>query len=304
MKNKNSTITTWNDMPCDILVKIFVALDILDLVTGVSRVCSAWRAACFEPILWRKIDLSAVKTDLVEIPMRADDSFEDEPSNIVMLILKSIVKFSRGNVSSLIFPFHISLWNEDIVWTAERFRNLKRLVLPARNRLDIEALEDAIMDWKDLESLSIPCVYAPCVMMKAIGASCKNFTELKIMCPFDIDFAHAIVVQTPQLKVLSLRCTLVFKDALLFLLLNLQHLEVLNLTHCLMVSHNREAGCLVLYREIEEEIIKNASNLKTFLSCKKACPLCKIPTNGEDFLKWYDYDERNWRMEEIPSLAI
>ncbi|PON86440.1 F-box domain containing protein [Trema orientale] len=305
MTKSYPTITTWNDMPYDILVKIFMALDILDLVTGVSRVCSLWRAASFEPALWRKIDLSRVNPDSIEIPTRTDEFFEDESSNKLMLILKNALKLSRGNVSSLIFHFSVSLWNEHIVYAAVRSRNLKRLVLPMWNRLDIEALEYAIMCWKDLESLTVPCVYAPCSMMRAIGAFCKNFSELKIMCPLDIDFAHAIVVNTPNLKVLSLRCTVVFREALQFLLLNMEHLEVLNLTHCLVVSYSRRAGYLVVYREIDEDIIENASNLKKFLTCKKtSCSMCKVVANQVGFLKWYNCEERNWRMDEVPSLAV
>ncbi|PON86443.1 F-box domain containing protein [Trema orientale] len=261
MKKNYPTITTWNDMPYDILVKIFMALDILDLVTGVSRVCSLWRAASYDAVLWRRIDLSMVRPDSVDIPARPEDLIEGESSNRLMLILK--------------------------------------------NALKLKALEKAMMCWKDLESLTVPCAYAPCSMMRAIGAFCKNFCELKIMCPFDIDFAHSIVSQAPQLKVLSLRCAVVFKEALLYLLENLKHLKVLNLTHCLLVSDTQEAGFLVVYREIDEEISENVSHLKQLLTCKKiSCSMCKIAVDQEDFLKWYDYDEGNWRVDEIPSLTV
>ncbi|PON62818.1 LRR domain containing protein [Parasponia andersonii] len=272
MKKNYPTITTRNDIPYDILVKIFMALDILDLVTGVSRVCSLWRAASCDAVLWRKIDLSMVRPDSVDIPARPDDLFEDESSNKLMLILK--------NALNLRPP--ISIWNS----------------------ISIEALEKAVMCWKDLESLTVPCVYAPCSMMRATGAFFKNFCELKIMCPFDIDFAHSIVSQSP-LKVLSLRCAVVFKEALLYLLENLKHLEVLNLTHCLLVSDTQEAGFLEVYREIDEEISENVSHLKQLLTCKKiSCSMCKIAVDQEDFLRWYDYDEGNWRVDEIPSLTV
>lgn len=108
-------------MPYDILVTIFMALDILDLLTGVSHVCSSWRAACFEPTLWWKIDLSRVKPDSVNIPRRPNDVFEDESSNKLLLILKNALKLSHGNVSCLIFHFHVSLRNEHLICAAERY---------------------------------------------------------------------------------------------------------------------------------------------------------------------------------------
>ena len=174
------------------------------------------------------------------------------------------------------------------------------------NRLDIETFEYAIMLWTELESLTVPCVYAPCSMMKAIGCYCKNFTELKLMCPFDYDFAKAIVLHTPQLKILSLRCTIVFKEALIYLLQNLQHLEVLNLSHCIMVSYiSQEDGYLMVYRHVYDEIIAHASHLKDFLFCNiMSCPMCSITVNQEGFLKWYDLEQGNWRIDEIPSLTV
>ena len=112
------------------------------------------------------------------------------------------------------------------------------------------------MFWTELESLIAPCVYAPSSMMRAIGCYCKNFTELKLMCPFDYDFAKAIILHTPQLKVLSLHCIVVFKEALIYSLQNLKHLEVLNLSHCLMVSDIQEGvGYLVVYLRVDDEII-------------------------------------------------
>lgn len=161
------------------------------------------------------------------------------------------------------------------------------------------------MYWTKLVSLTVPCVYAPCSMMRAIGTYCKNFSELKIMCPLDYDFAHAIVVNTPQLKVLSLRCTVVFKEALILLLEGLQHLEVLNLSHSLMVTDIGEVGFILVYRDIDSKVTEKASHLKMFLTCQKTtCPMCKFAIDQEEILKWYDYDEVNWRIDEVPSFAV
>ena len=106
-------------MPYDILVKIFMALDLLDLVSSVSRVCSGWRAACFEPAIWRKIDLSIVQPNSIEIPN--SDLYDDESSYKLLLIIKNALKFGRGKVSCLIFQYYVPLRNEHLVCAAERY---------------------------------------------------------------------------------------------------------------------------------------------------------------------------------------
>lgn len=69
--------------------------------------------------------------------------------------------------------------------------------------------------------------------MKTIGTNCKNFSELKLTCNFNLDYANAIVKYVPKLKVLSLRATIVFnKEILICILDDLKHLEALNICHC------------------------------------------------------------------------
>ncbi|XP_062119554.1 F-box/LRR-repeat protein At3g48880-like [Humulus lupulus] len=303
--NNSPSQTSWKDLPFDILVKIFMALDILDVVAGVSRVCTSWRAASRDPKIWNSIDLSKVKFNSGRIPETSDDLYIDGPSNKIMLVLKNSLKLNRGNVSCLIFQFYAFLTNEHLLYIAERTPNLKRLVLPAWNKLDVDGFDEAIKHWSNLESLTVPCVYSPCNMMKSIGAYCNNFSEIKIMCPVDSDFALSIASHTPNLKVLSLRCTVVFKQALLILLKKLNKLEVLNLAHSLMVCDTREPGFLLVFEEIDDEIIKNTKHVKTLITCQKnACPMCRVAVDQEDFLKWYNYEEENWKLDEIPSLTV
>ena len=56
------------------------------------------------------------------------------------------------------------------------------------------------------------------------------------MGPFHINIASSLATFLPKLKVLSLRCSMLYKDALILNLDRLQHLEVLNMSHCFLVE--------------------------------------------------------------------
>jgi len=55
-------------MDYDILVKIFMSLNVMDLISVVSQVCSSWRSACCDPILWKKLDLCIQISDSCMLP--------------------------------------------------------------------------------------------------------------------------------------------------------------------------------------------------------------------------------------------
>ncbi|EXB37392.1 hypothetical protein L484_024320 [Morus notabilis] len=132
--------------------------------------------------------------------------------------------------------------------------------------------------------------------MTSIGANCKNFSEIKILCSFDLDFADAIVTNAPNLKFLSLRCTVACKEALLYALKSLEHLEVLNLTHLRVADkagHERHPAGGLLFREVDNELIENASRLKKFITCTdRSCPKCNGGTIAdEEFMRGNQFDE-------------
>lgn len=118
-----------------------------------------------------------------------------------------------------------------------RNRNLKRLALPIWSRLTVSGMRKAFKYWKGLESLTVPDFSSPMKLMKAIGTNCKNFSELKLTCNLNVDYANAIVKYLPKLKVLSLRATIVFnKETLICILDGLNHLEVLNMSLRVRIS--------------------------------------------------------------------
>uniref|UniRef100_A0A7C9DR16 F-box domain-containing protein n=1 Tax=Opuntia streptacantha TaxID=393608 RepID=A0A7C9DR16_OPUST len=93
----------WNSMDENILLKIFMSLNIVDLIVRVSGVCQSWRRVSQEPCLWKIIDTDKMM-----------DSFS-EPNNYdflsldVMQKLGSIFASSQGNVTSLLCSAYLYL---------------------------------------------------------------------------------------------------------------------------------------------------------------------------------------------------
>ncbi|KAK4363113.1 hypothetical protein RND71_018354 [Anisodus tanguticus] len=153
--------------------------------------------------------------------------WEDLDSDILVKILQSFDPFELtsglGQVCLCMavgFFGSIFLENAGLVGTKIKFHQnsvkavhicpqcprLKRLVMPAWNRINETAICRAIRLWEDLESLTMPNIEDDFpYVMEEIGRSCKNFAELKIMGPCDMVFASTLVAFLPNLKVLSVR---------------------------------------------------------------------------------------------------
>lgn len=179
--------------------------------------------------------------------------------------------------------------------------------MPAWNRIKKPVICRAVRMWEDLESLTMPSLQNPRYLIEEIGRHCKRFAELKVMGPCDIVFASTLAAFLPNLKVLSLRCSILFKDALLVLLEDLKDLEVLNISHCLLVEStpNTNHGPKRLVTELDMSILERACRLKKFLTCMSdTCIMCQRTRNDEGLIRWYKYEEDLWRVDEVSSLEI
>ena len=157
--------------------------------------------------------------------------------------------------------------------------------------------------WEDLESLTMPSIANPPYVMEEIARSCKNFAELKIMGPCDMLFASTLVSFLPNLKVLSVRCTLLSKSALVTILDGLKKLEVLNISHCVITEDPPPAPKKILTK-LDHSIVEKASRLHKFLTCMSdSCIMCQRCRNDEGLMRWYKYEEL-WKVDEVRSLAI
>ena len=121
MRNQDSSDRSWNNMDYNILVKIFVTLNFMDIISNVSLVCSSWRSACCDPALWTKLDLSTLSPDSKDGLPKPYTLSNDESGKILTKILKSALNLSRGNVTCLVFNYFISINDEHLVCASERY---------------------------------------------------------------------------------------------------------------------------------------------------------------------------------------
>ncbi|XP_061997239.1 F-box/LRR-repeat protein At3g48880-like isoform X2 [Rosa rugosa] len=304
MEDGVSAVRRWEDLETDILVKIFQSFDVFELTSGIAHVCSGWRLACCDPLLWKTLDLSMMKSNFIKIPSEPYVYVDDPSDKLLSRLLKISMSLSRGNITTLIFHFNLYVSDDQLTYTAERCPKLKRLVLPGWNRIKKTGICKAISCWKDLESLTMPSIANPPYFIEEIAKNCRNFRELKIMGPCDIFFASTLVAYLPKLKVLSLRCSMLLREALLMILEGLPQLEVLNISHCLLFDLSPSPTSKKILREIDPFIHDKASRLRRFLTCSQdTCVMCQRTKTDEGLLRWYKYEEGLWKEDEVSSLA-
>lgn len=177
--------------------------------------------------------------------------------------------------------------------------------MPAWNRIKKAGICNAIRKWKYLESMTMPCIANPPYIMEEISQNCKNFRELKVMGPFDVLFASSLCEYLPTLKVLSLRCSMLDKEALIHVLDGLPNLEVLNISHCILVENPPPPAPKLILRKLDRSILNKASHLREFLTCMDdSCIMCQRTREDEGLLRWYRYEEDFWKGDEVSSLAL
>lgn len=291
-------------MDNDVLVKVFKELNMIELAP-VSQVCRSWRLSCSDPWLWNRLDLGLLKSNF--IPTRASPYIwvDDRSDRTLTKLLRIAMALSRGNITSLIFHFNLYMKDEHLSYIAERCPHLKCLVLPAWNRITKTGICQAIHRWQELESLTMPSIAHPPYILEEIGRSCKNFSSLKVMGTFDVQFASPIASHLPKLKILSVRCSILTKEALLFILDCMDHLEVLNISHCLLLENLTPSGRKHIIRELDQSILGKVSRLREFYHCmSQSCTACQRMTTDEGLMRWYRYEDWFWRQDEVNSLSL
>lgn len=295
----------WEDLNIDVLVKILQRFDILELTSDIGHVCKSWRYAACDPLLWRTLDFSMLTSNFIKIPLEPYVYVDGRSEKQLTRLLKIALNLSRGDTTTLIFHFNLYVSDAQLTYTAERSRKLKRLVLPAWNRIKKTGICKAISMWKDLESLTMPSIANPPYFMEEISKHCKKFSELKIMGPCDVFLVQTLIRCVPNLKVLSLRCSILYKDALLLILDGLNNLEVLNISHSLIVEGPPPPAPRKVMEELDESILEKGLRLREFFTCMNdSCIMCRRMKEDEGLIRWYKYEEGLWKEDEVSSLAI
>ncbi|XP_076927548.1 F-box/LRR-repeat protein At3g48880-like [Bidens hawaiensis] len=302
---ENEDIRKWENLDIDVLVKIFQTFDIHGKTSGLGHICRTWRDAACDPMLWHTLDLSTVSSNFIRIQVEPYAYVGEQSDKELTKLLKISLNLSRGSVKTLIFNVNLYVNDSQLTYTAERCPNLKHLVLPAWNRIKETVICKAISIWTDLESLTMASVLNPPYLMEQISQHCKNFSELKIMGPCDISFVQTLIRCVPKLKVLSLRCSLVYLDALLLILDGLENLEVLNISHCIIGDALPTPATTNVVEKLDASVIKKSKRLREFYTCMDAtCIMCQRTRDDEGLLRWYRYEEGLWKEDEVKSLAV
>ncbi|KAJ3682214.1 hypothetical protein LUZ60_014787 [Juncus effusus] len=305
MGENKVSIKKWDEMETDVLVKIFKLLNMVELGPA-SQVCKLWRVACSDPIIWSTLDLTRLESNFIQTRASPYIWVDERSDKRLARILKLTMSLSQESVTCLIFHYNLYMKDEHLSIISQRCPNLKHLIMPAWNRITKSGICAAIRRWPNLQSLTMPTIAHPPYILQEISRSCPNFQELKIMGTFDLLFASSIISHLPHLKVLSLRCSRVMKDALIVLLTSVQDLECLNISHCLileMVGRKHEV------RELDERVFKAGGFLKRFLVCEGkrkdgGCVMCERMVVDEGLMRWYRYEEDAWRYDEVASLDL
>ncbi|XP_061366568.1 F-box/LRR-repeat protein At3g48880-like [Gastrolobium bilobum] len=305
MKGSNSAISNVNDILCyEVLIRIFMTLSITDLAV-VSLVCKYWNQACRDPVLWKKLDLTQLSSHSFRVPKLLDAWYDRNSSTKMSQFLKYVLNLSDGNISCLIYNYYVYMRDEHLISAAERTPNLKRLVLPRSGQLSKTGIDIAMKFWGGLESLTITSMVKHADIFSAIGKYCKRITELKFTCAFEDFHANYLIKCTPNLKFLSIRSVMVNKKGLCRVLQSLEHLEVVNICHSLIVERPNPRSRVVVYRIHDLRNHLDITCLRKLLFCKGRCLRCKYigRENNPTRLSPYGTFEGIWRDDEIPSLA-
>lgn len=121
MEDPHASSRRWEDMDIDILVRIFEKLNIIELTSGVGHVCRTWRMAACDPLLWKTLDMSLLKSNFIKIPLEPYVYVDMRSDKRFMQVLKVALSLSRGNVTTLIFHYNLYINDDQLTYTAERY---------------------------------------------------------------------------------------------------------------------------------------------------------------------------------------
>lgn len=125
-----STVRRWEDLNVDILVKIFQQLDMFELTSGIAHVCSSWRSAARDPILWMTLDLSMMESNFIKTHQAPYVYVHAQSDMTLTRLLKIALSLSQGSIRNLVFHYNLFLNDGQLADIAQRYSwNLKMISL-------------------------------------------------------------------------------------------------------------------------------------------------------------------------------
>ena len=161
-------------------------------------------------------------------------------------------------------------------------------MLPSSYFCTSQGLTRALEFWRSLESLTLEFYFCDCRynIFQVIGANCKNLITLRLRsCVFYHEVAAILAESVPGLKVLTLRCADIEKQAAEVLLDKLENLEELYLSLSPTSSKTPFAEPRFLPPLKDEAMIQKITKLREFHFCIGYCMPCIAVTMGESYLQ-------------------
>lgn len=158
--------------------------------------------------------------------------------------------------------------------------NIRKLALPIQETQNLNSLASSFSKWKNLKTLIIAKFANSDDLnheFKTIAENCRNLTTIKFAYRLDQKLVNIILGKLPNLERLSLRCTSVSIKAVKSLIIRLQNLKSLNLSHCLFTkpyfSINVKSAIIGMSRT-DELVQLGTQKLENFKVCFWDCTIC------------------------------
>ncbi|KAJ0244577.1 hypothetical protein HA466_0191930 [Hirschfeldia incana] len=319
-QERPENIPKWENMDRNMLVNIFKKLDVVDVIMGASRVCITWFLASHNKTIWNSIklnDLDSIVLDNPSKPHLQDHNNGEKHRYHLREILIEINKFCRAAPVEFFFNVNSNVQEEDLAFISNGLPNIRKLALPIQKTQNLNSFASSFSKWKNLQTLIIAKFTEDDDLsneFKAIAENCRNLTTIKFTCTLDQKLANIIVRKLPNLERLSFRCTSVFRRAVMSLMIGLQNLKSLNLSHCIFRKrYGLMSGTLGLLPEDKSLIqrILKFKELETFKLCYSDCTTCVdvwnhtgLPHYGTSEAEFSNFWDKQWKTDEFKEFEF
>ncbi|CAH2055245.1 unnamed protein product [Thlaspi arvense] len=302
-EGSSGNVLRWENLDREVLSTILKKLDVVDVITGASRVCITWFLASHNKSLWNTIKLNDLDWGSFE------DTYREKQRREILI---EINKFGRTAPINFFFSVHCNVLEEDLAIISTGLPNIRKLALPTWRTLKLKSIQSAFSKWKNLQTLIIAQFMrsggALNFEFRTIADNCRNLTTIKFTYILDKELAKIIVRKLPNVERLSFRCATICGVAVISLVIGLPNLKILNLSHCILTETrycDRAADM-----KYKQELVKfGAEKLEKIIVCCSNCTICenvwkytivyRSPT--PEYRSFWD---KQWKTDEIEEFEF
>ncbi|CAN7075882.1 unnamed protein product [Brassica oleracea var. botrytis] len=310
------------------LVNIFKKLDVVDVIMGASRVCITWFLASHNKTIWNTIkfnDTDSIVVDNTKQPTRVGLLVLEGASAPIQSRVRFALAtrgftwaasrlpdhFARAAPVEFFFNVNSNVLEEDLAIISNGLPNIRKLALPIQETQNLNSLASSFSKWKNLKTLIIAKFANNDDLnheFKTIAENCRNLTTIKLAYRLDHKLANIILGKLPNLERLSLRCTSVSIKAVKLLIIGLQNLKSLNLSHCLFTKpyFSIDVKSAIIGMSRTDELVQlGTQKLENFKVCFWDCTICLDVWKGSSDPRYYsNYEYKQWETDEIEEFEF